>query len=282
MFLNGFYINLDRSAERRQFLNDQLHTLGLESRIQRFAAVDGATGPFDTRLANAIWACRRSHECVIAQPDADTATIVLEDDCELSTHFPKILTEDTVRWFVESEPTVDIVWLDCAAYWSKAPLLLDWMERVMSPPESGLVRPHLQTLGIVDARGCYSYAAAAYIVTPAGKRTLARLFDSARVSPAIPIDTLYNHWIYTGELNAKIFVPFLATPRVAVRSTIDHDVSEVDDMDEIGWGSVLRRALYADSSNEEFSGLDPMASLPPKSIQYELGMRMYDRFRWRD
>lgn len=281
MFLNGFYINLDRSVERRDFLNDQLHALGLQSRIQRFAAVNGATGPFDTPRQNGVWACRQSHETLIAQADEDTATIVLEDDVELSSHFPRLLTDDTMRWLVETDPTVDMVWLDCATYWDKAPLLLDAMERVMGHTETGLIRNQLSTVYMAEAQDCYSYASAAYIVTPAGKRTLARLFDWARTQPGTPIDTLYNYWIHRGELKARIFVPFLVTPRLAAGSTIEHDASEVVDLDDMHWGAVFRRVLFADSSREEFAGLDPFASMPPRSVQYELGFKIFERFRTR-
>lgn len=64
--LDDYFINLERSGDRRASMIRQIDELGLSHFIQRFPAVDGGSeGPFDNTGQNGVWACRRSHEQVI-------------------------------------------------------------------------------------------------------------------------------------------------------------------------------------------------------------------------
>jgi GR25 family glycosyltransferase involved in LPS biosynthesis len=283
MILDGHYINLDRSIERRQYFEEQLRKFDLASRIQRAAAVDGGkSGPFDDPGKNRVWACRQSHELVILQSDPAAVTVVFEDDTEISPHFSVLITEESMQWFIDHNPDIDIVFLDCAFYWSQAPQLLSVAEKAMAFRKTQLhadpARHQLSTVAMLDAKGAYAHGAATYIVTPAGKRTLEGLFSAARSQPDMPIDTMFNSWIGRGKLKGRLFVPFLATPRYAVVSDIEHDLREVADPDELFWSDVCRRLLFAGDSALDFSELEARLAKSQDSLlsaEYLLGMQIY-------
>jgi len=289
MSLDGHYINLDRSVARRTHIEKQIRALGIESMIRRFAAVDGETvGPFDTALNNRTWACRQSHEKIIDGGDAESSTIILEDDVEISQAFPDIVTDEAMQKFMEDEPTTDIVFLECGFTWRSLPLLLakadsrmTWRSSPSGKDDSG--RYNLSSVDILDARGIYAWSAAAYIVTPAGKRTLRGLFSTLRDQPDVPIDVLYKHWMDTGELEGKILIPFLATPHSEISSTIDHAPSELVDPVPVEWISLFRRLLFAGDHRLDLTELEAKMerySAPLEtSPEYRLGMRAYERFR---
>lgn len=289
MSLDGYYINLDRSVARRSHIEKQVHALGLASTIRRFAAVDGETvGPFDVALKNRIWACRQSHEKIIDCGDAGAATIVLEDDVEISQAFSDIVTDEAIQKFIEDEPATDIVFLECGFKWRFLPLLLAkadsrmaWRSSLSGKDDSG--RCNLSAVDILDAKGIYSWSAAAYIVTPAGKQILRNLFSTVRDQPDASIDLLYKHWIDTGKLEGKILVPFLATPHSEISSTIDHAPSELLDPVPTEWVSLLRRLLFAGDHRlnltELATKIERYSAPLELSPEYQLGMRAYERFR---
>ncbi|ABB06586.1 hypothetical protein [Burkholderia lata] len=289
MSLDGYYINLDRSVARRIRIEKQIHALGLESMIRRFAAVDGGTaGPFDAALKNRTWACRQSHEKIIDGGDAKSTTIILEDDIEISQAFSDIVTDEVMRKFTDDEPTVDIVFLECGFQWRFLPLLLakadsrmTWRLSPSGNDDSGGY--NLSTVDLLDAKGIYSWSSAAYIVTPVGKQTLRRLFSAQRDQPGVSIDVLYKRWIDAGELKGKICIPFLATPHSETSSTIDHAPSELLDPVPTEWVSLFRRFLFAGDHGFDLTELEAKMerySAPLEtSPEYRLGMLAYERFR---
>ncbi|KXU85515.1 hypothetical protein CI15_20350 [Paraburkholderia monticola] len=286
MRIDGYYINLDRSIDRRQLFDLQLDQLGLTSWIQRFTAVDGkAVGPSEEQLKNNVWACRKSHELIIRHADPDSATIIFEDDVEIFRDFSSTITKENLQGLVEQAPTTDIVFLDCAMYWLKAPLLLASAERHLKRRIDSLDGDdddrHFSGVDIIDAKGTYAYCSAAYVVTPHGKSTLLRLIDSVREEEFVAIDTLYRRWIETGDLTCSLFVPFLATPRFNIQSTIttNEDVSQTVDLDEHLRINVLRRLLFAGKVALDLQALESSKIERPSSLAYRLGMQVYETFR---
>ncbi|MCE4542849.1 MULTISPECIES: hypothetical protein [unclassified Caballeronia] len=173
--LDGVFINLSRSDARRAQMEVQLADCHSSDFIKRFAATDGSVeGPFENSALNGAWACRRSHENVINFASNLSATVVLEDDVELSGSFSTFINEAVVSSFVESNENCDILFLECCPYSAQVPFLLSLAEKQMS----GRTREDLLEgdryipfgLNIVDAKGIYAYSTASYIVTPKGKR----------------------------------------------------------------------------------------------------------------
>lgn len=92
-----FFINLDRSPERRTYMADQLGAQGVS--FERIAAVDGRTTNFvgqgGTALTKTEIACFLSHRACwtrIVELELDYG-VILEDDVRLSPRFKSVLAE---------------------------------------------------------------------------------------------------------------------------------------------------------------------------------------------
>ncbi|HDR9583954.1 TPA: glycosyltransferase family 25 protein [Burkholderia stabilis] len=290
MKLDGYYINLDRSHERRQSIDAQLERLSLTHVFARFPAVDGAAETeqiFESAGARSVWACRRSHEQVIAQSAPDTITIVLEDDVEFSEGFARIVTEPVMRGFVAENPSVDMVFLDCCPYVASMPQLLAEAERHLpgrrQSPASAERNHEPASVSILDARDRYAYCAAAYVVTPRGKERLTALFRASAHADRTPIDSLFLGWIASGEINARIFVPFLVSPPLDVfESTIPYDTvgQPPVDVQENRWVSTVRRLLFAGETRVESGSPGQPPGEPVRmSSEYAAGMALYEQLR---
>ncbi len=82
----GYYINLDRSRDRRAAIEAQLARLGLAQRYRRFPAVDGALpGYAGSRLTAGELGCFASHYQVLRQNlDSAEHLHIIEDDVVLA------------------------------------------------------------------------------------------------------------------------------------------------------------------------------------------------------
>ncbi|SAL82046.1 Glycosyltransferase family 25 (LPS biosynthesis protein) [Caballeronia arvi] len=281
--VDGYFINLDRSEDRRASMNRQLEDLGCGHFIRRFPAVNGALeGPFDNTGQNGVWACRRSHEQVILQADEASATVILEDDVDISRHFPDIINEGVISNIIDSTPELDIFFLDCSPFFDQIPLLIRTTERYMrnrkiadaAEPD----RHQLDGIGFPDARTIYAFCAAGYVVTPKGKASLRRLFEATQEAH-MPIDILYRDWIASGALKANITVPFLVTPKYMSQSTIEY--GELDQAQLLGerqsrLTGAIRRMLFASNPGIVQDEVEPLLCDAPASPEYRLTMRMYE------
>jgi GR25 family glycosyltransferase involved in LPS biosynthesis len=94
----GYYINLDRSADRRAAMETQLARLDPPARYQRFPAVDGnPRGIVSDTLTDADIGCLTSHYLLLhAHRNGDRHLHVIEDDAVLAsraTHFVEQIIE---------------------------------------------------------------------------------------------------------------------------------------------------------------------------------------------
>jgi GR25 family glycosyltransferase involved in LPS biosynthesis len=279
--IDGYFINLERSHERFSFLSKQIADRGLADVIKRFPAVDGRNeGPFDNVGDNTVWACRRSHEKIILEGDPDSATVIIEDDVELSDHLPNIINRPTMQHIVETYPHLDMFFLDCCPFYDYVPLLLRQAESNMArvDTEHGARHHEVTGLGFFNAQNIYAFCTAGYVVLPKGKATLRRLFAE---SPDIryPIDILYRDWISSGKLKANITVPFLVTPTYMNESTISYqelDQSQLLPDRQIRLISAVRRLVFGGNPNLDFDQIEPLLSTVLKeSAEFQFGMKIY-------
>jgi len=107
----GFYINLDRSSERKALLEAQLMRLGLQHRYRRFPAAAGnALGFPNPSLTESEIGCFISHYLVLKQNrNCSTHLHVLEDDVIFSR-----FTESSIHQVISSDAmeNYDIIFLD--------------------------------------------------------------------------------------------------------------------------------------------------------------------------
>jgi GR25 family glycosyltransferase involved in LPS biosynthesis len=81
----GLYINLDRSVERRQAMEDQLRRIRLADRYERFAAIDAPDVADHGRILPGEAACFHSHyQALMKVKSSGSAVHILEDDVLLS------------------------------------------------------------------------------------------------------------------------------------------------------------------------------------------------------
>ncbi len=109
MLFKGYFINLDRSTDRRQDLENHLLEMNLAGQYQRFAAVDGS------RLAHVSQqfkpgevGCYKSHLDLISSLDGSYHAHIMEDDARLSPKFASIvqsIPDDVIDRF-------DIIFID--------------------------------------------------------------------------------------------------------------------------------------------------------------------------
>ncbi|UUP16292.1 glycosyltransferase family 25 protein [Nitratireductor thuwali] len=92
-----YYINLDRSPDRRQFMNDQFHAFGLPA--ERIPAVDGehidlGSHP-ESGLSPGEIGCFLSHRAAWKKlvESSDPNAIIFEDDAHLSPDLPRLLAD---------------------------------------------------------------------------------------------------------------------------------------------------------------------------------------------
>jgi hypothetical protein len=261
-------------------METQLARFGYQDRIVRFAAVNGIEeGPFDNAGKNGIWACRQSHEQVIANAAADTATVVLEDDVELSALFPTLINEQVLSTYLGNNSELDLLILDCCPMANSVARMLLEAERRMKgradPQLHGDDRYHFDNVSLLDARDAYGFCSAAYIVTPKGKRTLRALFSSME-DKAVAVDMLFRHWLQFGGLSAQLIIPFVATPKYMSASTISYDVLESPVIDEtVGKAlSGIRRLLFAGESGLDMNEINALIGAGARSPEYKLGVEL--------
>lgn len=285
MQLDGYFINLDRSADRRRSLETQLASLGCDGRITRFPAIDGAAhGPFDNAAMNGIWACRQSHEDVIRISNDETATVVLEDDVEISREFPSVVNEHVLGQFVGAYPQCDLLFLDCCPFYAQVPLLLAQAElrmrgRAMSK-SGGAERHGFSGVSVLDAKGTYAYCTASYVVTPKGKQTLRGLLSSS-TDATTPIDILFRDWIASGALSALLTIPFLATPKFESVSTMPYEELESPLLERREGQLIngIRRLLFAGDADLDMREIASLLPVVESSSEYRLGMQLYEACR---
>ncbi|SAK84304.1 hypothetical protein AWB80_05618 [Caballeronia pedi] len=221
------------------------------------------------------------------ESDQDAATIILEDDVELSRYLPEVVNEGMIEHIIGNHPGIDMFFLDCAPFYDQVPQLIRAAERGLSnraKADSNSADRHAVTgLSFPNAQTIYAFCAAAYVVTPKGKATLRKLFEAGH-DARYPIDILYRDWIASGALKANITVPFLATARYMSPSTIAYQ--ELDQSQQLNQRSVMltsaiRRLLFAGNPALDVNAIEPLLCESRDSSEYRLGMRIYESL-WSD
>jgi len=235
--MNGCFINLPASSARREAMAAQLQALGLGG-IARFEAIGIEGLPHGAaRVSPREHACFRSHAAAIESAPGDGFFLVLEDDAQLSRAAPALLGDEAALARLAG---YELVFLECLPYASAPALLALWQSRKKHMPQGVL-----GGIEILDARGLYNWGAAAYLVTPRGRRTLPALLREALAEgPAFAFDMTLNRLIAAGRLQAAVLAPFLATPAPGSEAT-----STIDDRERVpaydALGGALRRMFFA-------------------------------------
>jgi glycosyl transferase family 25 len=246
--LNGFFINLDRSPERARQMRAELDARKLGF-VERFAAVDARTlsQPPACRIPMAAYGAFLSHQAVITQTPADSFTLVFEDDMQISDSLAGMLSPENLQ----SLSGHDLIFFDCQLFISINELVVRYREVMHDMPNLRSVdlpaaqRREVAKVGLRDASGAYCWGAAAYLVTPRGKEKLGPLLrQTLDQGPPGTLDILFRNLIQDKTLDARLMMPFLATPRLdgLTASTID---GRQQDLLPFALCSMVRRLYFA-------------------------------------
>src|SRR4051794_19249811 len=164
----GSFINLDRSADRRDAMQRQLDALGM-AWVQRMPAIDGrgALLPPACRITPAEFGCFVSHLRAVEAGPGDAFGFVFEDDAELSPDLPVLVGEAQLAALAGH----DIVFLGCQPDCSSHIVAQLWrsLERRLSEPAamlSGAMPRRVNGVDLVDAAAIFRWGLQAYVVTP--------------------------------------------------------------------------------------------------------------------
>lgn len=244
--MRGYFINLERSVERRRVMLGQAHLF--PGSLERFEAVDGVALPprADCVLTGGELGCFLSHYQLISAAPQDEYLCILEDDVILSEDLALILSPDSL----ERLANFDVVWLDCTVNLANATLLSLWRtcrNHLSNPKDIDDFQSPRRIKGceIFPAPGLYDWGSTAYILTPRGReRLLAVMNDCLDRGTPDPYDMLIKFASEDGRLDVAVLAPFLATPQLdnIASSTIEHR-HPVND--RVRFAYAIRRMFFA-------------------------------------
>ena len=234
----GVYINLDRAADRRKRMDEQLEALGLDEAYVRLPAVDGRT--LGVEYAGAI-GCYRSHAAAVRLAcGSDVPVNIVEDDTRLSPLLPPF-----VRYAGESGllERYDIVftelWVDPGldAVTACEEVLRSWLRSARNGPND---------YRVVDARDHRIGAMSSYIVGASGAQRLSDILEEHIESPPGAVDAFIDHCVHAGRLRAAVVIPFL--------TVADAEFAALSDIQDIGadlnrFMLRLREAFFVESAD---------------------------------
>ena len=209
----GYFINLDRSTDRRASIEAQLTAAGIADRYQRIPAVDGSVGKTPLGVNPGEWGCLQSHLTALSQPLTGSFVHVLEDDAILSRDFARrmgvLVRSGRLSHF-------DLVFSDVAP--------TDWPYSTIRNLSHAWEARRDGEIRLIDLRGFPYGGANSYFINTRSMAKV-RAFVERHISPltgTLAIDTIYGRGIWSGELTACLTFPFLSAVDIdlATRSEI--------------------------------------------------------------
>ena len=203
----GYYINLDRSTDRRAAMEAQLARLGLTQRYLRFVAIDGAeTGFASPTLTNSEFGCFASHHMLLRQHRDTTEHLhIVEDDVVLATR-----TAEFVEWIIESGMLndYDLLFTDMAV-----PADAVFCRGASSRYKADIRRAEDGTATNVRFTAIpYFSCAASYLVSPGSVGLICDMLGQELERGAGgPIDTFIHTKAVEGKLRVKCLFPFITS-----------------------------------------------------------------------
>ncbi len=199
----GYFINLDRSTDRRAAIEAQLEAAGLSDAYQRIAAVDGSSVKAPIGLSKGEWGCLQSHLAVLKQPPTGGFVHVLEDDAILSRGF----TRKMASLLKNKLSGYDLVFTDVGP--------TDWPFSTVRKLKHEWDSLSGDAIRLIDLKGFPYGGTDSYFINP---RSIGKVreFVEQEISSFIssPIDVIYLRGINSGRLKAALTFPFLTAVNI--------------------------------------------------------------------
>jgi len=242
----GFYINLDRSPQRRAEMEAMLAHHGLQAAYPRFRASDGNELNFpNPALKDGEMGCFTSHYRLMKENlGRDSPLHVVEDDVVFAG-----CMADTIKSVIENGvlANYDIVYTDTwvptsNGYFRTYKSLLD---KAVVRNEEGRVTQ--ATFSVIDMRDRPFATTASYLVNP---QSIAKLHDlyAAELTngPAQPIDFFIRRQAMQGVLRIGCLFPFVTSIRFGLDLNTTIDGRDMEWLPALA-SNIARASFFVDS-----------------------------------
>jgi GR25 family glycosyltransferase involved in LPS biosynthesis len=214
MSYSGFYINLDRSRERRADVEAQLAQHTLAHAYTRFKAADGNSLDLpNPHLKNGEMGCFTSHYLLLKKHlDAPKHLHVIEDDVVFSSQ-----TEQVIRATIENGgiDAYDIIFTD-----TYIPINIDAFRMYKELYDRSVTRDGSGAIvnaafNVIDLAGRLFATTSSYLVNAKSIRKLYNIYTKEITnSPRVPIDLLIRNKAAQGVITVGCIFPFITTVRL--------------------------------------------------------------------
>jgi len=264
--VRGYIINLPEARERRQRLQSQLHQLGISQHYQWFEAQRGASSPAKRRGLSpgedGLWrsVLQLLHQAELGQADY---LHILEDDAEVSGAFWQWLTG------LSTKPSQEqLLFTDMYAGASVFPGLLSALQPIRANRQQAW-------LGGKAYTGCTTSWLIHRAHLPLVRQRLSEAYGA--MAARIPIDNLLRRLIQSGQLSARVSLPFLTSIHLgdqrhsAIQQQEDHAIHHTRLL-----GALLRRRLSVLHTSTDLEMLGPLLAslLGPEGLDAWLAERL--------
>jgi GR25 family glycosyltransferase involved in LPS biosynthesis len=215
MDYSGFYINLDRSAQRKEEIESQLKQLQLFPQYSRFPAADGNVLNLErSSILSSEIGCFTSHYLILEKNLNQTDHLhVIEDDVILSP-----ATKPTLQMLPYSGvlDNFDIIFTDTCVpldlYTIRA--YKNLFDSSVEKNESGRIMA-LKKYTVVDLKDSYIAGMSSYLVHKNAVAKMHEIFRQAmKIGLRQPIDLFLRDKIREGVIRAACIFPFITSIRL--------------------------------------------------------------------
>jgi GR25 family glycosyltransferase involved in LPS biosynthesis len=207
--IQGFYINLDRSIDRRHAIETQIEALGIGHVYKRFPAVDGSKLAPAGRMKPGEVGIFRSHHDVLARARKGGKFIhVLEDDSLLSEFMLPAIGLALGRGMFDR---FDVIFTDIGGV-DDFRIVRDLKQRYDEIIPFRGEQTFYDKLQLIDLARFNFAAMSSYVVSPAGADKLLAIYGKeAKRGLNMPVDLVVRREVREGRLRAACFFPFLTS-----------------------------------------------------------------------
>ncbi len=238
MNIQGHYINLDSSTDRRELIEANLAQEGMSEYFTRFSALRGDGRP--ANITQGELGCYLSHETIINNSKAGSHTLILEDDAVLPLGFKN-------RFFSILQSALrqpwDILFLCQSVGFSDFHLLAQLMA-VTHQLQIQRTKTRQPQYAFLDAKTYYRWGCTSYLIRAGAQQKVSQCLrlDSANGHHQA-IDLAYQQAAREGRILAKCVMPYQVGTRDVGTTISDR-------------GDILHHQLHSTLINLFVEGLD--------------------------
>ena len=214
MNIRGFFINLDKSTDRRKTIEDNIRGVGMDGVITRFAARAGDGRP--SVITKNELGCFLSHKEIIDTADNNEVVMIFEDDA----HFTKKFKKSIGAIFKDMAFGWDVIFFGQMVDYSDVKMVHKFLN--FKKLAGDISSEEFSKFAILNAAKFYTWGAFGYAVHPRALPKLrGYLAQSEQDGFKHQVDVYYADLIREGKLNGGIVFPYIVGVNPDFESTID-------------------------------------------------------------